>query len=144
MGGVASGSVAACMRGGGRDGVRFGRWCGVGEGRRKGEGQGRSRMQAGGGEGKGKAQGPASVSVAVARQGQGYEESREGAASGSVAACRSGGGMGRGSDIGAMGEGEWAERDDYFSCSCFGSGWLGHRTGPRKRRNFGESSAQDR
>ena len=55
MGGVASGSVAACMSG---------RWCGVGEGRRKGEGQGRSRMQAGGGEGKGKAQGPASVSVA--------------------------------------------------------------------------------
>ena len=76
MGGVASGSVAACMRGGGRDGVRSGHWCGVGEGRRKGEGQGRSRLQAGGGEG------PASVSVAVARQGQGDEESREGAASG--------------------------------------------------------------
>ena len=42
MGGVASGSVAACMRGGGRDGVRFGRWCAVAyaSGRRRGKGEG--------------------------------------------------------------------------------------------------------
>ena len=30
----------------------------------------------------------------------------------------------------------------YYSCSCFG-GWLCHKTLPRKRRKFGESSAQN-
>ena len=30
----------------------------------------------------------------------------------------------------------------YYSCSCFG-GWICHKTLPRKRRKFGESSAQD-